>query len=804
MNCRLLCPQNQCSPCQSSGWLGMCALLLFLSIAVGCGGSGRSPLPVMGHLTIAGNFPSATVNTTYSANLTAKGGTPPYQFSIASGTLPNGLSLDTNGGTITGTPINSGMFNFTVHATDLAQDAAGQQALAIQVSPAAISVSVNPLSSTLASAGTQQFTATVKNSPNTSVTWTATVGFISSSGFYTAPFVFTPTTLTVAATSVSDPTKSASAAVLVQAQVPTSGSDNRYCSPGDVPNFATAYDGPAQLPTSCINTAISSTPSNGNLFFVANGGDVQGVLNSAACGDVVALEAGGTFAPVSLPAKPCDAAHWITLRTSAPDSGLPPEGTRISPCYAGVASLPGRPALNCTSTKNVMATLLMAGTSGSGPLTFLAGANHYRLIGLEITRTANGAFIGNLAIPAAGATGDHIILDRVWMHGTAQEETARGIYMSGLTYAAVVDSYFSDFHCESLTGTCTEAQALSGGLGGTQDGPYKIVNNFLESSTQSILFGGGKATTTPSDIEVRRNHFFKPMIWMPGSSGFVGGLHGNPFMVKNHFELKNAQRVLFEGNLTENTWGGFSQTGFSVLLTPKNQGTPNGSVCPLCQVTDVTIRYSKFSHMGGGLQIANAITPHTTNAALAGERYSLHDLILEDINGPTYAGLGQLAQISTSPLAPLLSDLQIAHITAFPSQMLFDIGNGLPNQKMPNFLFANSIVTTGAYPIWSTGGGATNCAYGNVPNGVLNNCFNGYSFGYNALVGAPAKYPPSSWPSGNAFPPDANAVGFVNFNNGNGGDYHLQSGSTYKNAGSDGKDLGADIDAVVVATGGVY
>jgi hypothetical protein len=44
---------------------------------------------------------------------------------------------------------------------------------------------------------------------------------------------------------------------------------------------------------------------------------------------------------------------------------------------------------------------------------------------------------------------------------------------------------------------------------------------------------------------------------------------------------------------------------------------------------------------------------------------------------------------------------------------------------------------------------------------------------------------------------------FVNFNNGNGGDYHLAARSPYKNAGTDGKDLGADVDAVLQYTNGV-
>ena len=89
---------------------------------------------------------------------------------------------------------------------------------------------------------------------------------------------------------------------------------------------------------------------------------------------------------------------------------------------------------------------------------------------------------------------------------------------------------------------------------------------------------------------------------MKGQPGYVGGADGNPFIVKNLFELKNAQRVLLDGNIMENTWGGFSQAGFAILLTPKNQAGAKGvHLCPVCQVTDVTVRNTTISHVGGGL-----------------------------------------------------------------------------------------------------------------------------------------------------------------------------------------------------------
>jgi len=78
------------------------------------------------------------------------------------------------------------------------------------------SVSILPTATTLSASQTQQFTGTVNGSGNASVTWSLSpnVGSLSASGLYTAPaFIAATQTVTVTATSVADPTKSASATV---------------------------------------------------------------------------------------------------------------------------------------------------------------------------------------------------------------------------------------------------------------------------------------------------------------------------------------------------------------------------------------------------------------------------------------------------------------------------------------------------------------------------------------------------------------------------------------------------------------
>jgi hypothetical protein len=569
------------------------------------------------------------------------------------------------------------------------------------------------------------------------------------------------------------------------------------------PSAKANFDGPAELPRIYLHSSLADTPAPGRVRTVKAGGNLQEILNEASCGDTIKLEEGASFQGLfRLPAKPCDDAHWIVIRTSAPDDSLPPEGTRLRPCYAGVASLPGRPNFDCSVVKNVLAKISFAGKGTYGPIAFSSGANHYRLMGLEITRDSPGATISNLALPEKNAAADHIIFDRVWMHGTAQDETTRGIFLSGTRFMAVVDSYFSDFHCVSVSGSCTDAQAIAGGAGDRPMGPFKIVNNFLEASGENIIFGGAAATATPADIEIRHNHFFKPVLWMLGQPGFVGGTSGHPFIVKNLFEIKNAQRVLFEGNILENTWGGFSQEGFAIVLTPKNQA-PN--VCPLCRVTDITLRYNRVSHMGGGIIIANLLSG-TGGASTAGERISVHDMVFEDIDGAVYEGFGAFALVMS--MVPKLHDVWLDHITAFPPRVLFNVGGKVGEPKIMNFVFRNSIVSAGERQLTSTGGGPSNCASKQPqPVSLLDSCFQDIIFTHNAIVGGGG-----AWPKENFFPGSVSDVGFVTFNKGNGGDYHLckapkqpaacKGTSKYAKAGTDGKDLGADIDAIQAATAG--
>ncbi len=88
---------------------------------------------------------TGTVSVAYSATLAASGGTLPYTWSVSSGALPAGLTLNASSGAITGTPSTAGTSNFTAQVADAGSPAqTATKALSITISSAPTSVSIWP------------------------------------------------------------------------------------------------------------------------------------------------------------------------------------------------------------------------------------------------------------------------------------------------------------------------------------------------------------------------------------------------------------------------------------------------------------------------------------------------------------------------------------------------------------------------------------------------------------------------------------------------------------------------------------
>jgi hypothetical protein len=522
------------------------------------------------------------------------------------------------------------------------------------------------------------------------------------------------------------------------------------------PESAGTFDGPAELPRVHMATSVTSTPAPGKVRRVNASEDLQAALNSANCGDTIELQAGATFSRnFKLPAKPCDDSHWIILRSSASDASLPAEGTRVTPCYAGIASLHGFP-LRCGSTEDVMAKIV-----GQPPILIEAGANHYRLIGLELTQIPGKLAYSILNI---SDTSDHIIVDRCWVHGTTTDSSQQGLRFNS-SYLAVVDSFVSDIHFDGA-----DSQAV-GGAAGT--GPYKIVNNYLEAAGENIMFGGAAATTTPSDIEIRSNHFYKPLTWRKGSSTY-GGIQ---WVVKDLFELKNGQRLLLEGNIFENMWG------TPIVITPKN---PNNT-CPTCIASDITFRFNIVRHAAVALGIADAPSDQG-NLAQSSQFISIHDDLFDDINRVEWdtGASSWMFYLGACARCQPVHDVTMSHLTVISTNQAFLFLGFKTNNPLKNLTYTDNIQQNGLY-------GLDGCGTSLV---TMNTCASGVNFTGNVIVGGNS----TNYPGRNEFPPTWNSLKFVNFSNGSGGNYQVRAGSPFMRRTPP---AGADITTLNAMTAGV-
>ena len=422
--------------------------------------------------------------------------------------------------------------------------------------------------------------------------------------------------------------------------------------------------------------------------------DFQAALDAAQPGDTILLRAGETFVGhFVLPEKAAASGPPILIRSDAPDSALPPADTRLVPHgYAG-----GNTALSSLAR--------LRGRGGiwktTPVLKAAPRAHHFRLQFLDIDGIVQDGWYTLLELgtnsdeqPTADSTPYAIVFDRVFVHGHPTKGQQRCISMNGRDLE-VRNSYVTD--CSSFA---VDSQAIGAF---NAPGPLKIINNYLEAATENVMLGGADPRINglvQSDVEIRRNHFFKPAAWRnpimappstpsasvagSGTGNLQPGTHyfkvvavlesggdialsapsgeasvnignsdaavvlnwsavagadryrvylgtwpggqdryietsssdtqlvyradgevweapptsGQRWNVKNLLELKNAQRVLIDGNVFEYLWPA-SQTGYAILFSPRN----DEGRAPWSAVRDVTFSNNIVRHTSGGINI---------------------------------------------------------------------------------------------------------------------------------------------------------------------------------------------------------
>ena len=506
-------------------------------------------------------------------------------------------------------------------------------------------------------------------------------------------------------------------------------------------------------PRQRVDTAMPKR--TGRTVEVSAGGDLQKALDAARPGDTLALAAGATFTgTLVLPRK--EGEGWVVIKSSAEDK-LPPPGTRATPADAKhmarlVTSRNGQPALRARP-----------------------GAHHYRFIGIEFATAPQVKRVSAIVEVSHKSTTlddvpSHVVFDRVYIHGTPELNSQRGLLLNS-RWAAVVDAWIDECHIHGF-----DSQAIIAWNG---PGPYKIENCFLEGGSENIMFGGARnsaETMVPSDIEIRRCHLYKNPAWSKLK-------YPKNWAVKNLLEIKTARRVLIEGNVLENCWAE-AQTGFAFVLksSSPSQGRPWDTTC------DITIRRNRILNCVNGVAIArwSSHGPVKPGAEPTSRILIEHNVFerFGSASGFPSRGGGRLFQVAGR-------DYTFRHNTAWTDVHMIS----LTKPATDNLAFLDNLLTPGSYGVKPDGRGVG-------WNAGLGTHIRGHSVmkGNTIIrVGTPRAQRASAkaYPAGNLWFDSFEAAGVDPRT------YRLLPRSKAKGSATDGTDPGADIEAVLKATAGV-
>ena len=483
----------------------------------------------------------------------------------------------------------------------------------------------------------------------------------------------------------------------------------------------------------CLVLVVAQRPRqvqhSGRQLHLQAGQDLQAALRAAKFGDTIILEAGATFSgPIVLPFKAGES-DYITIRTSDL-GGISSEGQRIKPATHARAM----PKIIAPPNKSALATE--------------AAAHHYKFIGIEFV-TTNSGYVHNV-IDLGGSDykshvqfPHHLIFDRCYVHSTGLNRARRGFALNSAE-TSILNSHISGF-----AGAGDETQAIAGWNG---PGPFHIVNNYLEGAGEVLMFGGADPSIiglVPSDIEIRRNYFRKPKEWLGRAA------------IKGTFELKNARRVVVEGNWIES-----EILTTAVVLTVRNQS----GKAPWSTLEDVEFKNNVVRHADSGVNFLGNDNDHKSQEA---KRIRVSNNLFINIIANDPRNIPYFVQTNGG------QQITIEHNTVQQAGNVIT-GYGLPTR---NFMFRGNIVQFNEYGIVCATGDSE-CSRQNMfcncfPAGV----FRGNIFADN-LGTAAVERMDEKYPSGNYFIPSFQKVGFADYAH---GDWSLGRASKVGNKTIDGK-----------------
>lgn len=532
------------------------------------------------------------------------------------------------------------------------------------------------------------------------------------------------------------------------------------------------------------------------------------------CEDVlVTLTAGETFSGnFVFPNKSC--AKYVTIESSL--HRTLPQGQRAGSSHTALMAL--------IRTPNQTAAIDIS-TGG-----------YWRFRMVEVTKAATGALLYplvsvlNSAAKQLTETPHHVIFDRVYMHGIANDdEVIRGLSLGGRNIE-VIDSTISE-----IMGLGIETQAIWCGGGCTE---IVVTNSLISAATENFLSGGNDGLGLSqyaighhpqTGMTFRGNYFWKDPAWKrssgagaPSAACLVGELRldtvGSQWYVctaasgtwnttsapvyastpgeKNLFELKDGRRVRVLGNYFANSWDQ-AQPGSIYLV---NQ---TGQTSMAYNVEDLEFSYNRGDWIGAGFNYGNLgylWTPGNGYVGTSITKASRHATVSNLATNHFYGGAGTGGSGRMVTLHTV-GEMLFRHNT-FAGQATHGVVNNSDvadnwtgNIGVLDNAFGTTFPTYGWIGQGSVGG-SNWCALQNL----VIDAGGSLDFRSQALVAGSTVSTTCTGDSGSQLYsgtlPAAASDLFTNASS----DWTIKTGSPAENAATDGTDIGADIAMVDGAT----
>jgi hypothetical protein len=447
---------------------------------------------------------------------------------------------------------------------------------------------------------------------------------------------------------------------------------------------------------------------------------------------VLNVAAGGDLQAALSAAQPGDE---VVLQAGATFTG-----TFVLPRKAGVVTVRSAGTLPDRRIGPGDAGLLATLRSGS-TASALLGENtaNWRITGLRFEPNEQG--MDNLI---AFQDADNIELDRILFVAPDAVGQRRCVLGNG-TRITLRRSYISGCWAQTLQ----DSQAFGAWDGA---GPYTIVDNYLEAASENVMFGGApskSADRIPSDIRIENNHFTKRLEWK-----------GKARAVKNLLELKSARRVVIRNNVFERNWTD-AQGGTAILFTPRNDSGP------WAVVEDVLFERNIVRETEGLIGILGRDSYGPSGQAT---RITIrHNLLV---------GSGPFLTMGSEAGVIVIDHNTIDQGYNFTTMYFGDVWPNDASAARPATYAADSLTITNnlayhrEYGLWSEAG---------IGTPGLQGITRRYVWTHNVLAGQNEyRYPDVTWR-----PTESEHK--ANFTS----DYSLVVKSSYRSAGNDGQDLGA-------------